>query len=75
MSLNALLPNTPLTAGTAPVRLNDLPGLLSPYAQTAPVYVYLMSCGNVTASHFRLKDEEDLILVLGPRGYVPQMTA
>ena len=55
---------------TEPVRLNDLPTLLGPYAKTAPVYVYLMSCGNLTASRFRLRDEEDLILVLGPRGSV-----
>ena len=55
---------------TEPVRLNDLPALLGPYAKTAPIFVYLMSCGNLTASRFRLGDEEDLILVLGPRGRV-----
>lgn len=53
-----------------PVRLNDLPAILGPYAKTAPIFVYLMSCGNLTASRFRLGDEEDLILVLGPRGRV-----
>ena len=52
---------------TNPVRLNDLPALLGPYAVTAPIYVYLMSCGNLTATRVRLKDEEDLILVLKPR--------
>jgi len=52
---------------TTPIQLNDLPTLLGPYATTAPIYVYLMSCGNLTASRFRLKDEEDLILVLQPR--------
>ena len=57
----------PLPTVTGPVRLNDLPALLGPYATTAPIYVYLMGCGNLTASRFRLKDEEDLILVLKPR--------
>lgn len=52
---------------TNPVRLNDLPALLGPYAVAAPLYVYLMSCGNLTASRVRLKDEDDLILVLKPR--------
>lgn len=52
---------------TDPVRLSDLPALLGPYAVAAPVYVYLMSCGNLSATRFRLKDEEDLILVLSPR--------
>jgi len=55
---------------TEPVRLNDLPAILGPYAKTAPIFVYLMSCGNLTASRFRLGDEEDLILVLGPQGRV-----
>ena len=70
-----LLSNALLPVVTDPVRLNDLPALLGPYAVTAPVYVYLMSCGNITATRLRLKDEEDLILVLGPRGYNPQMQA
>ena len=70
-----MLSTTLLPAVTAPVRLNDLPILLGPYAQTAPIYVYLKRCGNVTATRFRLKDEEDLILILGPRGDVPQMAA
>lgn len=56
-----------LPAVTIPIQLNDLPALLGPYAVAAPIYVYLMSCGNLTASRFRLKDEEDLILVLKPR--------
>ena len=56
-----------LPAVTTPIRLHDLPTLLGPYAVTAPIYVYLMSCGNLTASRSRLKDEEDLILVLRPR--------
>ncbi len=59
-----------LPAVTEPVRLNDLPAILGPYAKTAPIYVYLMSCGNLTASRFRSMDEDDLILVLGPRGSV-----
>jgi len=59
-----------LPSVTEPVRLNDLPAILGPYAKTAPIFVYLMSCGNLTASRFRLGDEEDLILVLGPRGRV-----
>ena len=56
-----------LPAVTSPVRLNDLPALLGPYAVSAPIYVYLMSCGNLTASRVRLQDEDDLILVLKPR--------
>ena len=52
---------------TDPVRLNDLPALLGPYAISAPIYVYLMSCGNLSASRSRSQDEDDLILVLGPR--------
>ena len=59
-----------LPAVTEPVHLNDLPTILGPYAKTAPIYVYLMSCGNLTATRFRLRDEEDLILILGPRGSV-----
>ena len=61
-NLSAVLPTV-----TTPMRLNDLPALLGPYAVTAPIYVYLMSCGNLTASRSRLQDEEDLILVLRPR--------
>jgi len=57
---------------TTPVRFNDLPDLLGPYAVAAPIYVYLMTCGNIKATRFRLRDEGDLILVLGPRGRVPQ---
>lgn len=54
---------------TDPVRFNDLPALLGPYARTAPVYVYLMSCGNIKATRFPLPgDAEDLMLVLRPRG-------
>lgn len=60
---------------TNPVHLNDLPALLGPYAKTAPIYVYLMGCGNLTATRFRARDEEDLILVLGPRGRVPRVQA
>lgn len=56
-----------LPGPNAPVRLDDLPRLLGPYAQAAPIYVYLMSCGNVKATRIRLKDDEDLILVLSPR--------
>ncbi len=59
--------NATLPTVTAPVRLNDLPALLGPYAVSAPLYVYLMDCGNLTATRFRLQDEEDLILVLKPR--------
>jgi hypothetical protein len=62
-----MLSNAALPTVTAPIRLNDLPALLGPYATTAPIYVYLMSCGNLTASRFQLKDEEDLILILKPR--------
>ncbi len=70
-----MLPNTTLPTVTTPVRLNDLPALLGPYATTAPIYVYMMSCGNLTATRFRLKEEEDLILILGPRGSAPRMEA
>lgn len=62
---------------TQPVRLNDLPALLGPYAQTAPVFVYMMSCGNLKATRLRLgaDDEEDLMLVLAPRGTFPLVVA
>lgn len=60
---------------TEPVRLNDLPNLLGPYAKTAPIFVYMMSCGNLKATRFRLGDEEDLMLVLGPQGMLPQEAA
>jgi hypothetical protein len=67
-----MLPSmTDLPVVTTPVRFNDLPGLLGPYATTAPIYVYMMSCGNLKATRFRLREEEELILVLGPRGSVP----
>lgn len=56
---------------TQPVRLNDLPTLLGPYARTAPIFVYMMSCGNLKATRFRLGDEEDLMLVLAPSGMFP----
>lgn len=56
---------------TEPIRFNDLPALLGPYARTAPVFVYLMSCGNVKATRFPLADDEDLMLVLRPRGMFP----
>lgn len=62
-----MLPTSLLPTVTTPIRLNDLPALLGPYAVSAPIYVYLMSCGNLSATRFRLKDEEDLILVLSPR--------
>ncbi len=56
---------------TQPVRLNDLPALLAPYAVSAPIFVYLMTCGNIVACRMRRHDkelsEEDLILVLTPR--------
>lgn len=61
------LSSTALPIVTVPVRLSDLPALLGPYAISAPVYVYLRDCGNISATRFRLKDEEDLILVLSPR--------
>ena len=55
---------------TQPVRLADLPALLAPYALTAPIFVYLMSSGNVVACRIRRQDaeifEEDLLLVLRP---------
>ena len=56
-----------LPAVSAPIRLNDLPALLGPYAVSAPIYVYLRDCGNLTATRVRAKDEDDLILVLSPR--------
>lgn len=56
-----------LPAVTSPIQLSDLPALLGPYAVASPIYVFLMSCGNLTATRSRLKDEEDLILVLSPR--------
>ena len=67
MLANACLSAAALPTVTDPVRLSDLPALLGPYAVSAPVYVYLRDCGNISATRFRLKDEEDLILVLSPR--------
>lgn len=67
----AMMTAAGLPTVTSPVRLNDLPALLGPYAVSAPLYVYLMSCGNLTATRVRLKDEEDLILVLKPRAARP----
>ena len=55
-----------------PVRLDDLPSLLAPYAVAAPVFVYLQASGHVLACRVRRNDaeldENDLILVLTPRG-------
>lgn len=65
--LSDCLSSTALPVVTAPMRLNDLPALLGPYAVAAPVYVYLRDCGNISATRFRSQDEEDLILVLSPR--------
>ena len=61
------LSSAALPVVTSPMRLNDLPALLGPYAVAAPVYVYLRDCGNISATRFRSKDEDDLILVLSPR--------
>ena len=69
------LPVNSLPAATDSIRLNDLPSLLGPYAITAPVYVYQASCGTIKATRCRLRDEEDLILILSPRGRVPQLPA
>ena len=61
-----MLPNV-----TQPVRLSDLPGLLAPYAEAAPIFVYLLASGHLLACRMRRHDkelsEEDLILVLTPR--------
>ena len=65
--LSDCLSSTALPVVTDPVRLSDLPALLGPYAVAAPVYVYLRDCGNISATRFRLQDEDDLILVLSPR--------
>ena len=67
MLSSAALSPAALPTVTNPVRLNDLPELLGPYAVSSPIYVYMMSCGNLAATRFRLQDEEDLILVLRPR--------
>jgi hypothetical protein len=53
-----------------PIRLNDLPQLLAPYAQTAPIYVYMLAGGMIQTTRFRLREEADLLLVLAPRGTV-----
>ena len=53
-----------------PIRLNDLPLLLAPYAQTAPIYVYMLAGGTIQTTRFRLREEADLLLVLAPRGTV-----
>lgn len=65
---------TLLPATYNPVRFNELPTLLAPYAKTAPVYVYLMTGGTIQATRFRLREEADLLLVLAPRGTVSHMT-
>ena len=67
-ALPAILPGA-LPTVTTPIRLEDLPNLLGPYAKSAPIFVYLMDCGNLKASRFRLGDEGDLILILGPKGH------
>lgn len=60
----------PLPKVIKPVRFDDLPALLAPYATTAPIYVYLLSSGHIQACRFQRSDEElceeDLILVLNP---------
>ena len=32
---------------TQPLRLDDLPALLAPYATAAPIFVYLLASGHV----------------------------
>ena len=53
---------------TEPVRLNDLPSLLAPYAVAAPIFVYLLASGHLLACRMRgnKSAEDDLILVLRP---------
>jgi hypothetical protein len=57
------------------VHLNDLPGLLAPYAVAAPIFVYLLASGHILACRMRRHDaelsEEDLILVLTPCRKMP----
>ena len=64
--------NLQLSVVTRPVHLGDLPTLLAPYAVAAPVFVYLQASGHVLACRMRRHDaelnENDLILVLNPRG-------
>ena len=64
-------PDLALPVVTQPMRLNDLPALLAPYAVTAPVFVYMLASGHLTACRVRRHDaqlsEDDLILVLTPR--------
>ena len=62
-----------LSFANNPVRFNDLPALLAPYAKTAPVYAYLLADGTIQATRFRLREEADLLLVLAPRGTVSHM--
>ena len=67
--------HTPLSSlmpfsSNKPIRLNDLPALLAPYAKTAPVYVYMLAGGSIQATRFPLRGEADLVLVLAPRGTV-----
>ena len=65
-----MLPTLTLPAVTQPVRLSELPGLLAPYALTAPIFVYLLASGHILACRIRRHDaeltDEDLILVLTP---------
>ena len=70
-----MLPGLTLPAVTQAVHLNDLPGLLAPYAVAAPIFVYLLASGHILACRMRRHDaelsEEDLILVLTPCRKMP----
>ncbi len=63
-----------LPSVTQPVRLNDLPLLLAPYAKDAPIFVYMLTSGHILACRVRRHDheltDEDLILMLMPRAFL-----
>lgn len=65
-----MLPGLTLPTVTQPVRLNDLPCLLAPYARAAPVFVYMLVSGHILTCRMRRHDaelsEDDLLLVLMP---------
>ena len=63
-----MLSSVTLPSVKDPICLSELPRLLGPYAKTAPIYVYLSNYGKLQASRFRRGDEEELMLILRPKG-------
>ena len=66
--MNTSTPDLTTLKVIKPIRFDDLPTLLAPYAVSCSVYVYMRADGHVTASRLRKQgSEEDLVLVLAPR--------